>query len=152
MRRAIRKLVFIEPSSTHLHIYSRVTIPRLGSVLLGTIMRDKGYDVRVYIEDIHDVDMSEVLSADLVAISAITSTAPQSYRLADTVRAAGRIAVLGGTHVSFLPEEGLQHADFVVRGEGEGAFQELVDAIQAGSGFEKIQNLSYRAEGGRVVN
>lgn len=151
MKRALKKIVFVEPSSTHLHIYSRVTIPRLGSVLLATIMRAKGYDVRVFIEDIHDVDMSEVLSADLVAISAITSTAPQSYRLADTVRAAGRIAVLGGTHVSFLPEEGLEHADFVVRGEGEFAFQELVDAIQAGEGFEKIQNLSYLADG-RVVN
>jgi len=27
------------------------------------------------------------------------------------VRAAGGIAVMGGTHVSFLPEEGLEHAD-----------------------------------------
>src|SRR6266516_1946014 len=151
MRRALKKLVFVEPKSTHLHIYSRVCIPRIGSVLLGTLMRAKGYDVRVYIEDIHDVDMNEILSADLVAISAITSTAPQSYRLADKVREAGAIAVLGGTHVSFLPEEGLEHADFVVRGEGEFAFQELVDAIQAGYGVAKIQNLSYRMDG-RVVN
>src|SRR5881394_1084107 len=112
MKRALKKLVFVEPSSTHLHIYSRVTIPRLGSVLLGTIMRAKGYDVRVYIEDIHGVDMSEVLSADLVAVSAITSTAPQSYRLADKVREAGAIAVMGGTHTSFLADEGMQHADF----------------------------------------
>jgi radical SAM superfamily enzyme YgiQ (UPF0313 family) len=151
MKRPLKKLVFVEPKSTHLHIYSRVCIPRLGSVLLATIMRTKGYDVRVYIEDIHDVDMKEVLSADLVAISAITSTAPQSYRLADRVREAGGIAILGGTHVSFLPEEGLQHADYVVRGEGEFAFQELVDAIQAGEGFDKIQNLSYLVDG-RVVS
>ncbi len=150
MKRSLRKLVFVEPKSTHLHIYSRVTIPRLGSVLLGTIMRDKGYDVRVYIEDIHEIDMKEVMSADLVAISAITSTAPQSYRLADRVREAGIIAVLGGTHVSFLPEEAIKHADFVVRGEGEFAFQELVDAIQLGEGFEKIQNLSYLDESGRL--
>jgi radical SAM superfamily enzyme YgiQ (UPF0313 family) len=152
MKRALRKLVFVEPKSTHLHIYSRVCIPRLGSVLLATIMRAKGYDVRVYIEDIHAVDMTEVLSADLVAISAITSTAPQSYRLADTVRQAGRIAVLGGTHTSFLPDEGLAHADFVVRGEGEFAFQELVDAVQAGEGFEKIRNLSYLTGGQAVHN
>jgi hypothetical protein len=152
MKRPLKKLVFVEPKSTHLHIYSRVTIPRLGSVLLGTIMRDKGYDVRVYIEDIHPIDMREVLSADLVAISAITSTAPQSYRLADTVREAGVLAVLGGTHVSFLPEEGIQHADFVVRGEGEFAFQELVDAIERGEGFETIQNLSYLDEAGRLCN
>ncbi len=152
MTRTLRKLVFVEPKSTHLHIYSRVCIPRLGSVLLATIMRAKGYDVRVYIEDIHPVDMNEVLSADLVAISAITSTAPQSYRLADQVRAAGAIAVIGGTHTSFLPDEGLEHADFVVRGEGEFAFQELVDAIQAGEGFEKIQNLSYLVDGRAVHN
>src|SRR5205823_2223181 len=152
MRRNLRKLVFVEPKSTHLHIYSRVCIPRLGSVLLATIMRAKGYDVRVYIEDIHPIDMSEVLSADLVAISAITSTAPQAYRLADQVRQAGAIAVIGGTHTSFLPDEGLEHADFVVRGEGEFAFQELVDCIQAGQGFEKIQNLSYLVDGRAVHN
>ena len=152
MRRQLKKLVFVEPKSTHLHIYSRVCIPRLGSVLLATLMRAKGYDVRVYIEDIHPIDMAEVLSADLVAISAITSTAPQSYHLADTVREAGAITVIGGTHTSFLPEEGLQHADFVVRGEGEFAFQELADAIQAGAGFEKIQNLSYLADGRPVHN
>src|SRR6266581_1190785 len=105
MKRALRKLVFVEPKSTHLHIYSRV------------------------------------------GISAITSTAPQSYRLADQVRAAGGIVVMGGTHTSFLPDEGLAHADFVIRGEGEFAFMELVDAIQRGEGFEKIQNLSYRQDG-----
>jgi radical SAM superfamily enzyme YgiQ (UPF0313 family) len=152
MKRALRKLVFVEPKSTHLHVYSRVCIPRLGSVLLGTIMQNRGYDVRVYIEDIQAIDMGEVRSADLVAISAITSTAPQSYRLADQARAAGAVVVLGGTHTSFLPEEGLQHADFVVRGEGEFAFQELVEAIQAGEGFEKIQNLSYATPQGPVHN
>src|SRR5262245_19029994 len=152
MKRALKKLVFVEPKSTHLHVYSRVCIPRLGSVLLGTIMRAKGYDVRVYIEDIHDVDMGEVLSADLVAISAITSTEPQSYRLADRVRQAGAIVVMGGTHTSFLPDEGMQHADFVVRGEGEFAFQELVDAIQRDAGFERIQNLTYRDANGAIVH
>jgi radical SAM superfamily enzyme YgiQ (UPF0313 family) len=152
MKRALKKLVFVEPKSTHLHIYSRVCIPRLGSVLLGTIMRAKGYDVRVYIEDIQAIDMSELMSADLVAVSAITSTAPQSYKLADMMRAAGKIVVMGGTHTSFMPDEGMQHADFVVRGEGEFAFQELVDAIQHGDGFDKIQNLTYRADGGRIVS
>ncbi|HEV8473743.1 MAG TPA: radical SAM protein [Methylomirabilota bacterium] len=152
MKRPLKKLVFVEPKSTHLHVYSRVCIPRLGSVLLGTIMRAKGYDVRVYIEDIQDLDMNDVLSADLVAVSAITSTAPQSYRLADRVREAGAIAVMGGTHTSFLPDEGMEHADFIVRGEGEFAFQELVDAIQRGEGFDAIENLTYRTDDGRLVH
>ena len=103
MKRPLRKMVFVEPKSTHLHIYSRVCIPRLGSVLLGTIMRAKGFDVRVYIEDIQAIDMAELHSADLVAVSAITSTAPQSYKLADMMRAAGKVVVMGGTHTSFMP-------------------------------------------------
>lgn len=152
MTRPLRKLVFVEPKSTHLHVYTRVAIPRLGSVLLGSIMRNKGYDVRVYIEDIAPVDMNEVLSADVVGISAITSTAPQSYRLADKVRAAGAIAVIGGTHTSFLPEEGLAHADYVIRGEGEYAFQELVDALERGNSVERIQNLSWKVDGQPVHN
>jgi radical SAM superfamily enzyme YgiQ (UPF0313 family) len=152
MKRSIKKIVFVEPKSTHLHVYSRVAIPRLGSVLLGTIMRNKGYDVRVYIEDIAPIDMGEVLSADLVGISALTSTAPQSYRLADRVRANGNLVAIGGTHVTFLPEEGIQHADFVVKGEGEGAFQELVEAIERGEGFDKIQNLSFIGPDGKAVH
>jgi len=71
-----KKVVFVEPASTHLHVYSRLTIPRLGSVLLGTIMRDRGWDVKVYIEDIAPVDMAAVLAADMVGISTITPTAP----------------------------------------------------------------------------
>src|SRR2546423_8147499 len=119
MKRALKKLVFVEPKSTHLHVYSKVCIPRLGSVLLGTIMRAKGYDVRVYIEDIHDLDMAEVLSADLVAISAITSTAPQSYRLAHKVRETSAIAAMGGTRPDILPRGCIQHTDFLMRGGGQ---------------------------------
>jgi len=148
----LKKAVLVEPSSTHLHVYSRFTIPRLGSVLLGTIMRDRGYDVKVYIEDIVPVDMADLLSADVVGISSITSTAPPSYRLAAKVREAGIPVVLGGTHTTFLPDEGLDHADYVIRGEGEYAFPELVEAIEQGRGLEAIQGLSYWRDGRKIHN
>jgi radical SAM superfamily enzyme YgiQ (UPF0313 family) len=148
----LKKVVFVEPASTHLHVYSRFTIPRLGSVLLGTIMRDRGYDVKVYIEDISPVDMADVFSADVVGISALTSTAPPSYRLAAKVREAGIPVVLGGTHTTFLPDEGLDHADYVIRGEGEYAFAELVEALEAERGLESIQGLSYWRDGRKVHN
>ena len=148
----MRNIVLVEPKSTHLHVYSRVAIPRLGVVLLGTILRNLGYTVRVYIEDIAPIDMQQVLSADLVGISAITSTAPPSYALAETVRAAGIPVVLGGTHTSFLTEEGLQHADYVIRGEGEGAFVELLEGLQGRRSLDSVRNLSYRREGRTVHN
>jgi radical SAM superfamily enzyme YgiQ (UPF0313 family) len=152
MGRRVRKIVLVEPSSTHLHVYSRVTIPRLGSVLLGTIMRDLGYEVKVYIEDIAPPDMEELYSADLVGISTLTSTAPPSYRLAQKVRDAGIPTVLGGSHVTFMSDEALGYGDYVIRGEGEFAFVELVRALEKGEGFEKIENLSYRVGGQAVHN
>jgi radical SAM superfamily enzyme YgiQ (UPF0313 family) len=60
--------------------------------------------------------------------------------------------VLGGTHVTFLPEEALEHADYVVKGEGEFAFQELVEAIESGQGLEGIQNLSFVKDGRAIHN
>lgn len=147
----MRKVVLVEPKSTHLHVYSRVAIPRLGVVLLGTILRNLGYDVRVYIEDIAPIDMQDVLSAEVVGVSTITSTAPPSYALAEKVRAAGIPVVLGGTHTSFMTEEGLQHADYVIRGEGEGAFVELLEALQGTRDLATVQNLSYQRDG-RVMH
>ena len=62
----LRKIVLIETGSSGTHVYSRTPIPRLGSVLLGTMLAAGGHDVRVYIEDIAPLDWSDVLSADLV--------------------------------------------------------------------------------------
>ena len=138
-----RKFVLVEPKSTHLHVYSAFTIPRLGVILLGTMLRDRGWDVRVYIEDVAPIDMKEVLSADIVGISTLTSTAPQSYRLAQKVREAGIPVVIGGTHVSFMADEALEYSDYVVRGEGEETLFELIEAMDGTRSIEKILGLSY---------
>lgn len=56
---------------------------------------------------------------DLVAISGLTAQMLDGYALADRFRAAGSQVVLGGLHVTALPQEAHQHADAVVVGEGE---------------------------------
>ncbi len=147
-----KKFVLVEPKSTHLHVYSSFTIPRLGVILLGTMLRDRGWDVKVYIEDVAPVDMKEVLSADIVGISTLTSTAPQSYRLAKVVRDAGIPVVIGGTHVTFLPDEALDFSDYVVRGEGEETLFELLDAMEGRGDMGKILGLSYWNSGRKIHN
>lgn len=147
-----KKFVLVEPKSTHLHVYSKFTIPRLGVILLGTMLRDRGWDVRVYIEDVAPIDMNEVMSADVVGVSALTSTAPQSYGLARAVREAGIPVVMGGTHVTFCPDEALEHSDYVVRGEGEETLFELLDAMEGIIPMDKIQGLSYWRGGKKIHN
>lgn len=146
------KIVIVEPKSSHIHVYSAVPIPRLGSVLLGTILRNLGHEVEVFIEDMAPVDFKKVLQADLVGISLLTSTAPRSYRMANIVRAAGIPVVLGGTHCTFMPDEGLDYADYVVRGEGEETIVELLEAMKNKSGFENILGLSWKRGEEKVHN
>ena len=50
MARPIKKVLFIEPRAPRPHIFSRVVIPRLGSVLLGTILQNHGLDVKVVVD------------------------------------------------------------------------------------------------------
>ncbi|MDF1535802.1 MAG: radical SAM protein [bacterium] len=145
------RAVFIEPRPPDPHIFSLYALPRLGGVLLATLLRERGWEVTVFVEEVAPVNFDEVLRADMVGISTITSTAPRSYALAREIRRSGVPVVLGGPHVTFLPEEGLEHADLVVRGEGEQPILALADYFMGGGGLDSAPGLSYR-DGDRIVH
>lgn len=143
LKKKLRKIILIEPASTHIHVYSKWPIPRLGCILLGAVAKALGYEVRVYVEDIHPVDMNDVLTADLVGISVLTPTATQSYRLADRIRAASIPVVLGGIHPRFMPEEAIMHADYLLRGEAEDAWIQFLEFLAGKCDPRIIPGLSY---------
>ncbi len=83
----------------------------------------------------------------VVGLSVMTfqrRTAGRVIDLIRTLKPGVKIAV-GGYDPSLAYEAYEQMAvDFIVRGEGELPFRELLRAVEAGSGFEKIAGLSYR--------
>ncbi len=145
------RIVFIEPRSPNLHIFSRFKLPRIGCTLLATIARDHGHGARVFVEELAEIDWNEVKRADLVGISTITSTAPRAYALADKIRRMGIKVVLGGPHVTYLPEEAVKHADFVLLGEAEYTFLELLEHIEGKRPEKDVHNLVRAAKGRRIV-
>ncbi len=68
--------------------------------------------------------------------------------------AAGCPVVLGGSGFSIFPRElmELSGADFGIRGEGEGAFVALLEALSSGADYHSIPGLVFRCEGGLVLN
>ena len=138
------RAVFIEPRAPGPHIFSAYTIPRLGSVLLATILKERGWQVDVYLEEAAEVDFASVLRADFVGISTITPTAPRAYALAEEIEALGVPVVLGGPHVTFLPEEALRSAGMVVRGEGEEGITALAEHFEGKRDLEAVPGLSWR--------
>ena len=153
--RQIKNIVLIEHKAQGFHVFSRYKLPRLGLPLLGAVLeQEMGASVKIYFQECSKIDWEEVMDADLVGISTITTTAPAAYGMVERIKKAKDIqVVMGGAHVSFLPDEGLEKgADFVVRGEGERTLVELIEHIQDGRDPAGIAGLSYRRDGEIVHN
>lgn len=69
---------------------------------------------------------------DLVAISSFSAQIDEAYALADRFRSRGTMVVLGGLHVTSMPDEAQQHCDAVVVGEGEPHWLQLLEDAQSG--------------------
>lgn len=130
----IKKITFYEPKTEKLHIYSKFDLPRIGNVLLATIMRDIGYECNAYYLKTSDF-LARNVKPDVLCLSTITTTAPAAYRIADLYRSQGTTVIIGGPHVSALPEEALHHADFAVMGEGEIPLPALLEVIKDAESF-----------------
>jgi radical SAM superfamily enzyme YgiQ (UPF0313 family) len=146
------KIVFIEPKPPNFHIFSKFMSPRLGTFILGNLMKQRGWEVEIYVADMGQIDWDRLPSADMVGISSITSTAPRAYKIADKVREMRIPVIMGGPHPTFLTEEALRHADFVIRGEGEHPLMAFIDAWEKTGDFSTVPALSYKQDGNVIHN
>lgn len=71
--------------------------------------------------------------ADLVALTVETYTARRAFQIAARFRRRGVPVVMGGYHPTFLPEETLEHADAVVKGDAEGVWGQVLHDAQNNS-------------------
>lgn len=125
------KIVFIEPSASEANVYTKLHMPLLGPLYLGTILRNRGHEVEIYHEDIRRPDYAR-MQADLVGISILTATAKRGYEIAR--KFPREKVIIGGVHASLLPQEALQYARQVVVGEAE----EVIVDIAEGRRLEPI--------------
>lgn len=100
-------------------------------------------DVECVLHDERLEDIPFDQPTDLVALTVETYTARRAYQIADEYRRRGVKVVIGGYHPTFLPEEGLEHADAVVQGDAEGAWERVLADARTGrvSGIYKAETL-----------
>ena len=75
---------------------------------------------------------------DLVGIGSMTRMIAKAYRMADAIRAAGVPVVMGGPHVTEMPDEalgrdgGVRHADAIALGEADELWPRIVEDAARG--------------------
>ncbi len=139
----MKKIILIEPQSQEDHVYKHVRMPRLGLPILGTQLREAGYDVQIFMGTGGSLPWKKILQADLVGVSTTTATCREAYQIAGKLRTHRIPVVIGGMHATFMPNEALLFADYIIRGEAEYSFLPLVRAIESGIIPENIPGVSY---------
>jgi len=109
-------------------------IASLPSLSLLTLAGLTPPDVELEYREIRDLAAEPDLPGDydLVAIASYTAQIEDAYRVADRYRERGTPVVMGGLHVSVLPEEARAHGATPVVGEAEPLWPRVIDDFKAG--------------------
>jgi len=126
------KVTFIKPNIGRREHSLYVDEARMEPLTLGVLAGLTPADVECRLFD----DRCEKILYDeptqLVALTIETYTARRAYEIASEYRARGVPVVMGGMHVSLLPEEAEQHADSLVLGDAETIWAEVVEDARKG--------------------
>lgn len=157
-------------------VFPALWAEHLSISLLAAIAKKQGYDVKVafaayifndryfephgllakrYDDSFNIIRIINEEKPDVVAFSAVTSNylvlldiAKKTKQLLPNVK-----VIFGGVHPSAVPEVVIknQEIDFVVIGEGEIAFLEILHSIERNDYFNTINNVWYRNNAGNVI-
>ena len=120
----MKKLLLVNPVKRKSgYLLSRFsTFPPLGLSYVASVT-PSDWDVKIADENFEKLEFED---ADLVGITAFTSSINRAYEIAQIYRKHKIKVVMGGIHASMCPDEVLQFADSVVIGEAEGIWETVI--------------------------
>jgi len=126
------KITFIKPNigrrEHSLYVDEGRMEPLMLAVLAGLTPPD--VEVTLYDDRMESIPYDE--STDLVAITVETYTARRAYEISEEYRLRGIPVILGGMHITLLPEEAVQHADSIFIGDAETLWEKVVEDARQG--------------------
>lgn len=123
-------------------------MPVFGPLLIGSILKQNGYEVKVFEERLWPMDWDFILSSDAIGFYVMTCTVRRIIKHCRRIRASDpNIPIFaGGTHPSELPEDTLRFVDYVVRKEGDETTLDMLDALQSGRDLSTVLGLSFKQD------
>jgi len=127
----MKRILLVNPAYKE-SLHSNIKVLAIPPLNLAMIARytPENYDVRIVDEAVEELDFDT--PADLVGITCMTPLAPRAYEIAKKFRDRGVPVVMGGIHVSYMPDEAGRYADAVVVGEGENIWPQVLEDFENG--------------------
>ena len=133
-------------------------LPPLGLLYIASFLKDNSaYKVTIVDSEVERLDYPalkakiEQLKPDIVGIQALTFTLIDALKTASVVKSySERVPVVfGGPHVTIYPYESLmfKDVDYIVRGEGELSFKEMLDNLGNEAGLSEIDGIGFKNNG-----
>ena len=132
----------------------------LGLAYIAAVAKNAECDVKVVDADAakSNITNDDILATaknykpDIIGISIYTSFARRAYKLLNILSSLQIPVVVGGPHPTAIPEEPFNFgSSFVVRGEGEETFYELIEHLRGKRLIDSIRGLSYLA-GHKIIH
>lgn len=98
-------------------------LPSVGLLKVASLT-SPDWQVNIIDEKIENLDLNQ--DADLVGITSMTPAVTRGYEIASHFRQRGIKVVMGGMHVSNMPDEALKHCDSVIIGEAERLWNQVL--------------------------
>lgn len=123
------KILFILPYDTT-YRYKTAFIPSISyepltlSTLAALVPKELNAKITLVDEGVQRFNYTKE-QYDIVGITATTSSAPRAYELANYFKSCGSYVLLGGHHVSLMPDEAQKHCDSVFVGSAEVTFPQF---------------------------
>lgn len=134
----------------------------LGLMYIGSMLKEAGHESKIHdcFSDYKDLRLLrktiQTWKPDFIGISIIITELGETKRIMDLIRAIlpDVPVTFGGPWPSANPEEAIRNlgADFVVLGEGEFVFPELIRAINLGLNTESIPGTASLVNGNITIN
>ncbi len=126
------KITLIKPNIGRREHSLYVDNARMEPLQLGILaaLTPSDVDVVMYDDRLEAIPYSE--STDLVAITVETFTARRSYEISEEYRRRGVPVIMGGMHVTLIPEEVKEHCDSIMIGDAEDKWTEMVNDLKNG--------------------
>jgi anaerobic magnesium-protoporphyrin IX monomethyl ester cyclase len=121
-------------------------IPGLAGAIISGILTEQDIDVIHIDETKGEAVIKTLREQDMVLLTAFTHNINRAYDIADKL---DNPVIIGGPHVTFNPDEALNHADIVVRGLADKTLPELIWTLRNKRSLESVNGISYM-ESGRI--